>query len=391
MSRAPALPRVLEGPPGAVPILAWARAVPPGAVKQLQALASQPYVVHHVAAMPDVHVSEGVAVGTVFATEHTLVPGALGGDLGCGVSALRFDFPAASLGPTELSRLLTQLARVIPVGDAVHRGHDAPPLPPELEASEPSTHRLLREWERLGSRHLGTLGGGNHFVELDRDAGGDLWLLVHSGSRGVGAAFAAHHLRVAGTLGEGTLPGLRTDTPEGAACLADTELACRFARANRDALVARAAGVLAEALGIAPDAASRVDVHHNHVAREEHFGRALWVHRKGAVGLAAGQPGVIPGSMGTASYLVTGRGEPRAFRSCSHGAGRVLTRREARERIRPEALAHALRRVVYEPGRLPALVEEAPAAYRDIAEVLEDEADLVTPSLRLTPLAVLKG
>jgi tRNA-splicing ligase RtcB len=391
MSRAPAMPRVLEGPPGAVPILAWARVVPPGAVKQLQALASQPYVVHHVAAMPDVHVAEGVAVGTVFATEHTLVPGALGGDLGCGVSALRFDFPAASLGPSELARLLTRLARAIPVGDAVHRGRDAPPLPPELQASQPSTHRLLREWERLGPRHLGTLGGGNHFVELDRDAGGDLWLLVHSGSRGVGAAFAAHHLRVARTVGEGTLPGLRTDTPEGAACLADTELACRFARANRDALVARASEVLTEALGVAPDAASRVDVHHNHVAREEHFGRALWVHRKGAVGLGAGQPGVIPGSMGTASYLVAGRGEPRAFRSCSHGAGRVFTRREARERIRPEALAHALRRVVYEPGRLPALVEEAPAAYRDIAEVLEDEADLVTPTLRLTPLAVLKG
>jgi tRNA-splicing ligase RtcB len=384
------MPRALESPPGAVPIIAWARAVPAGAVKQLQHIASQPYVVEHVAAMPDVHVSEGVAVGTVFATERHIVPGALGGDLGCGVSALRFDFPAASLDTAELMRLLTALAQRVPVGDRVHRGQGVP-LPAELATERLSTQRLQREWERLAPRHLGTLGGGNHFLELDRDAGGHLWLLLHTGSRGVGAAIAAHHLRVAGALGEGTLPGLRTDTPEGSACLEDTALACRFARANRDMLTTRAVEVLTEALGQGPDWSSRVDVHHNHVAAESHFGRTLLVHRKGAVGLEAGQHGLIPGSMGTASYVVAGQAEPRAFRSCSHGAGRVMTRREARERIRPAALEHAMRRVVFDTGRAASLVEEAPAAYRDIAEVLEDEEDLVTPLLRLTPIAVLKG
>ena len=383
-------PRVLESPPGAVPILAWARAVPAGAVKQLQHLASQPYVVEHVAVMPDVHMAKGVAVGTVFATERHIVPGALGGDLGCGVSAVRFDFPASALDRAALLRLLTAFSRAVPVGDAVHRGRGLT-LPPELEAERLSTHRLQREWERLAPRHLGTLGGGNHFLELDRDAAGDLWLLLHTGSRGVGAAIAAHHLRVAQTLGEGTLPGLRTDTPEGADCLSDTELACRFARANRDTLTQRAVEVLAEALGQGPDWDSRVDVHHNHVAAEPHFGRTLLVHRKGAVGLAAEQQGLIPGSMGTASYLVAGRAEAQAFRSCSHGAGRVMTRREARERIRPAALEHALRRVVFDARRSASLVEEAPAAYRDIAEVLEDEEQLVTPLLRLTPIAVLKG
>jgi tRNA-splicing ligase RtcB (3'-phosphate/5'-hydroxy nucleic acid ligase) len=383
-------PRILESPAGAVPILAWARTVPVGAVKQLQHIAAQPYVVEHVAAMPDVHMAEGVAVGTVFATEHHIVPGALGGDLGCGVSAVRFDFPASALDRAALTRILTAFAKAVPVGDALHRGRGLP-LPPELEAEHLSTHRLQREWERLAPRHLGTLGGGNHFLELDRDAGGDLWLLLHTGSRGVGAAIAAHHLRVAQASGEGSLPGLRTDTPEGAACLADTELACRFARANRDTLTARAVEVLSEALGQEPDPGSRVDVHHNHVAAEPHFGRTLLVHRKGAVGLDAGQRGLIPGSMGTASYLVAGRGEPRAFRSCSHGAGRVMSRKEARERIRPAALEHAMRRVVFDAGRSASLVEEAPAAYRDIAEVLEDEEELVTPLLRLTPVAVLKG
>ncbi|WPB74152.1 RtcB family protein [Archangium violaceum] len=384
------MPRVLESPPGAVPILAWAREVPPGAVKQLQHIASQPYVVEHVAAMPDVHMAQGVAVGTVFATERTVVPGALGGDLGCGVSAHRFSFPAASLGRADLERILAAVARRVPVGDAVHRGSGLP-LPPELQAASLSTHRLQKEWERLAPRHLATLGGGNHFLELDRDAGGDLWLLIHTGSRGMGGAIASHHLRVAATRGEGSLPGLRTDSPEGAACLADIAWACRFARANRDMLAVRAVEVLAETLGCEPEPGASVDVHHNYVEAETHLGRTLLVHRKGAVGLEAGQRGLIPGSMGTASYVVEGRGEARSFRSCSHGAGRVLTRSEARARIRPAALEQALRRVVFDRGRVESLVEEAPAAYRDIAEVLEDEEELVTPVLRLTPIAVLKG
>ncbi|WP_236068427.1 RtcB family protein [Citreicoccus inhibens] len=228
-------------------------------------------------------------------------------------------------------------------------------------------------------------------LELDRDGAGDLWLLMHSGSRGVGAAVGAHHQQAALASGEGSLPGLRTDTPEGLACLEDMALACRFARANREALADQALAVIHEVLGVSPEPDSTVDVHHNHVAREAHFGRALWVHRKGAVGLEEGAVGLLPGSMGTASYLVTGRGAPRAYRSCAHGAGRVLTRTEARQRIRPAALEHALRRVVFDPRRLDSLVEEAPAAYRDISEVLEDAADLAVPRVRLTPLAVLKG
>lgn len=384
------MPRILPAEPGAVPILVWARALPPGAQKQLRHIAAQPYVVEHVAAMPDVHVSSGVAVGTVFATSHHVVPGALGGDLGCGVGAWRFPQPTALPGRDVLEPLLARLAREVPVGDAVHRGRGLP-LPPELESPPLSTQKLRHAWERLAPRHLGTLGGGNHFLELDRDADGDVWLLLHTGSRGVGAAIADHHLRVARALGQGSLPALSTHTPEGVACLGDTQQACHFARANREAIAARALPLVAEALGVSWDAASTVDVHHNHVSPESHGGRVLLIHRKGAVGLEAGQRGLIPGSMGTASYVVEGRGEPRAFLSCSHGAGRVLTRTEARARIRPAALEHALRRVVYDRRRAASLVEEAPAAYRDITDVLEDEADLVTPLLRLTPLAVLKG
>lgn len=254
-----------------------------------------------------------------------------------------------------------------------------------------STHALERTRERLLSRHLRTLGGGNHFVELDRDGAGDLWVLVHSGSRGLGSAVAAHHLRVAEEEGDGDIPGLRADSAAGQACLHDTEWALRFARANREAILSAAMEVVAEATGVSPEASSRLDVHHSFFRREDHFGRCLWVHRKGAIAASAGDRALIPGSMGTASYIVEGLGEPSSFRSGSHGAGRVMTRREARERIRPAQLQQAMRRVVYDERRSRTLVEESPHAYRNITDVLEDEADLVVPVLRLEPIAVLKG
>jgi tRNA-splicing ligase RtcB len=384
--------RVIQPGPGErhLPIHVWGRDLPPGALAQLRAIAGAPYVVAHVAAMPDLHVANGLAVGTVFATEGTVVPSALGGDLGCGMSAVRFDFPAARLAPGTLRQLLESLGRAIPVGDALHRGRGAP-VPEVLLTPPLSTGALEHARARLAPRHLGTLGGGNHFLELDRDGGGDVWLLVHSGSRGLGAAIAAHHLRAAQTSAPGALPGLAGDTPSGQACLADLTWALAFARANREALAARAAAVIEAFTGAAPDPASRVDVHHNFIREELHLGRRLLVHRKGAIAAPAGQRALIPGSMGTFSCLVEGLGEPTSFASASHGAGRVLTRREARDLIRPDRLRRSMRRVVFDERRRAALVEEAPEAYRDLDQVLEDEADLVRPLLRLEPLAVLKG
>lgn len=376
-------------PARGVPIHLWGRDVPRGALAQLEQLAAQPWVVEHVAAMPDLHVANGVAVGSVFATEDTVVPAALGGDLGCGMSAVRFDFPAARLSEADLRRVLGALAKAIPVGDDVHRGRGVE-VPAELLSTPLSTSALEHARERLAPRHLGTLGGGNHFLELDRDGGGDLWLLVHSGSRGLGAAVAAHHLRAAEEEGEGALPGLHRGRAAGQACVADLAWALSFARANRDALVARACRVIGELIGQEHDPGSLIDVHHNFVREELHFGRRLLVHRKGAIAAPAGERALIPGSMGTSSVIVEGLGAPASFASASHGAGRVMTRSEARRLIRPERFAQSMRRVVFDERRR-SLVEEAPAAYRDLDEVLEDEADLVVPRVRLAPLAVLKG
>jgi tRNA-splicing ligase RtcB len=340
--------------------------------------------------MADAHVAHGVAVGTVFATARTVVPRALGGDLGCGIAASRLSLDAGALDRRTLERAIAALGKAIPAGDASHRGAGVG-VPDALYEGALSTHALLRSRDALARKHLATLGGGNHFLEIDRDADGNAWLLVHSGSRGLGSAIAAHHVRAAEARSSDPLAGLDTESDEGRAYLGDLGWALAFARANRDALAARALDVLAEIVGGPVVVEERLDVHHNYVAREEWDGEALFVHRKGAVSVPRGARALIPGSMATSSHVVEGLGCARAFDSCSHGAGRVLTRTEARARIRPAALARDMRRVVWPEHLARRLVEEAPSAYRDIGEVLDDQRDLVKRERRLSPLAVLKG
>ncbi len=355
--------------------------------------------------MPDAHLSDGIAVGTVFATAHHAVPKALGSDLGCGMSALRLELRGgadpSSLSSRALERTLRELAFAIPVGDATHAGAGVA-VPAELLDPTLSTRALTRARAHLAPRHLGTLGGGNHFVELDRGDDGSFWLLVHSGSRGIGAAIAKHHAgalasAAAAESAKGSITkrdgfgAFDVRTPMGAAFLNDLAYALNFARANREALAFAAARAVESVLGASVDGASAIDVPHNFIARESWFGEPLLVHRKGAVAAPVGAMALIPGSMGTASYLARGLGNVDAFGSCSHGAGRVMSRRHARDEVTLRALEGSMRRVVWDRTRARDLVEEAPEAYRDIAKVMADQDDLVTPVLRLTPLAVLKG
>jgi tRNA-splicing ligase RtcB len=374
-----------------VPVRLWARRTAPETVRQLQRLASRPYVVEFVAGMADAHVSESVAVGSVFATEATVVPRALGGDLGCGMSARRIADDALGLDRRSLEATVRAFERAIPAGEATHRGRGVN-VPDSLLATPLSTGTLEHARQALARRHLGTLGGGNHFVELDRDADGGLWLLIHSGSRGLGAAVARHHAQAAGGGGgDDDLAGLEVTTPSGSAYLGDLSWALDFARENRRSIEARALEVLGDLLRVALAPDEGIDIHHNFVARETWFGRELLIHRKGALAVPKGTMALVPGSMGTASYVVEGRGDAESFGSCSHGAGRVMSRTEARSRVRPKALAEAMRRIVYPAHLLRQLVEEAPAAYRDIGEVLQDQEDLVQRRVRLEPIAVLKG
>lgn len=396
-------PLVLLHSSSHVPIRSWAHDADSDTLRQFQRLASMPYVVEHVAAMADAHMASGVAVGTVFATTDAIIPGALGGDIGCGMSATRLELScrAGELTRETLQRGLSRLQAAIPVGDAAHRRNVA--VPDALMAAPLSTRALERVRSRLAPRHLGTLGGGNHFVELDRDAEGGLWLLVHSGSRGLGGAIAAHHAGATASLD--ALAPLPFDDGRARAYVLDHTWALQFAQANRARLAERAAQALAGAFDVPIQARPPIDVPHNFVRTEHWLGRDVWVHRKGAAPAHHGQLALVPGSMGTASYLVEGLGASQSFGSCSHGAGRTMSRSEARRQVSLASFEASMRDVVYrgtiegrgrasrklDRGGGGALLEEAPRAYRDIRKVVAAQADLIRPVLRLEPLLVLKG
>lgn len=340
--------------------------------------------VARVAVMPDVHLAGSACVGSVVATRTLLVPELLGSDLGCGVAALDLGASARGIERAQLERTLAALSRAIPT-----RMDPKARLPDSL-AAPLSTARLTRVLEHDARVELGTLGRGNHFLELQADEEARLWLMVHTGSRALGPAIQAHHAAAA-THRVAGLAALVADSEAGRGYLADHDRALAFARANRRVLAERAAEVVQETLGATPDWDTWRDCHHDVVRRESHEGEPLWVHRKGAVPADEGADVLVPGSMGTGSVHALGRGEPRALRSSAHGAGRAQSRAEARRRVDRTALAREMGDVIYDTRLASRLVEEAPSAYKDLARVLRDQRELVRVTRRLRPLLVLKG
>lgn len=330
--------------------------------------------VDHVALMPDAHLAADVCVGTVVASATHLYPDAVGGDVGCGMRAIRFEMEADRLqSPREAARVLSGLIEGVPILKRLD------PLEHGFDMSEIGW--LEGRARREGRWQLGTLGRGNHFVELQRDDLGWLWAMIHTGSRGVGPAIRARHHR------DGELVSLEADSNEGALYLRQVGFARAWARASR----ARIEDVVAEVLGAARDETSRIDIDHNHVERETHRGRSFWVHRKGAARAREGELAVVPGSMGSASYHVEGRGHPDALTSCSHGAGRAFSRTEAKRRIGRNRLMREMRGVFFDHRNANALREEAPSAYKDVGAVMRAQRDLVRVVRRLRPLLVHKG
>ncbi len=348
----------------------------------LERLASAPDVAH-VAVMPDGPLAEDVCVGTVVATRATIYPAAVGGDIGCGMTAVGFDVPAAALDARAAARVLAGLYQEIPRDR--HRRVDFAPSPHLPVAL--STPALTRLAEREGRAQMGTLGSGNHFVELQADDEGGLWLMVHSGSRGLGPAIRAHHTR-----GKPGLHGLPVDSDEGRAYLGDMGMALGWAADNREHIVAAACEIVADVLGanLRFDE-THVRCHHNHVRREIIGGETYWVHRKGAIPAAEGEPGVIPGSMGTFSYHTVGRGHADALASSSHGAGRTMSRAAARRAISTRTLHRELHGVFYDHRLADLLRDEAPSAYKDIGQVMRAQHQLTRIVRRLRPLLAFKG
>jgi tRNA-splicing ligase RtcB len=338
--------------------------------------------VQHVAVMPDVHLAEHVCVGTVLGTDEWIYPQAVGGDIGCGMAAVRLVGGADAIADeVAAARLFTALREHVP---PVRRFR-----PHEFALDGLSDTALHKRVERDARIEFGTLGRGNHFLEVQVDEAGQLWLMVHSGSRALGPAVRDHHL----ARGEQVGKGLVALPAGGAGCdyLRDVEVAVAFAVQNRRAIAEAAERALQQALGLAVDWTSWFQGTHNFVRSERHGGRTLWVHRKGAASAAAGELGIVPGSMGTRSFHVEGRGVAAALASSSHGAGRALARGEAARRITVKDLERELRSVFFERELAGRLRDEAPGAYKDIGAVMRAQHDLVRIVRTLRPVLAYKA
>ena len=384
---------------GGVPIRSWAAELDPTTVTQATNLSRLPFAIHHVALMPDAHAGYGMPIGGVLFADGAVVPYAIGVDIGCGVAFVETDLTVETLRPRRLERALSAIEASVPTGTRAHRR----PMQrgeaiAEIGMEPPES--IERAWLQRALHQLGTLGGGNHFIELQRDADGGVYLMLHSGSRNLGKTICdEYHRRALAHVTARALPlphhelaYLPIDTADFTRYWSAMEFALRFAEANRRRMLDRVEDALRAHTDIGRfDRA--LDVHHNYAAWEEHYGVRGIVHRKGAVRAAAGQPVLIPGSMATASYVAEGLGNPESFQTCQHGAGRALSRGTAR-RAKTSAQVYremAAAGVLLYSGEPKGVAEEAAFAYKDIDSVMAASADLIRPLKRLTPLGVVKG
>lgn len=360
-------------------------------------LAASGFVWPYVALMPDYHPGEGSMIGSVIPTRDVLLPSVIGGDLGCGMTAVCLPVLAeraiAALPPIE-----SKLRESIPVGTA----HNA--IVTQRVQNNPIWQRnvcaplLANRLHRKMLRQFASLGGGNHFLEFQQDQEGRTWVMLHSGSRYLGVTVRDYYVEQ-GQNDEGVdrrlyakVPYLRADTQLAKDYLADLSLVLDFARESRKEMMLRVMEVLANTFpDVDPTAVDNAthDIAHNFVAEEEHFGQRLFLHRKGAICLAEGQVGLIPGSMGTCSYIVEGRGNVFGLNSCSHGAGRAMSRGDAFREISDKEFARSMEGIVHEHDTR--LKDEAPAAYKDIRRVMRAQKDLVRVVHELQPLLSIKG
>jgi len=376
-----------------VDVLAWAdpAQIESVALDQLRNIAKLPWVFHHVAAMPDVHFGKGATVGSVIAMKDAVSPAAVGVDIGCGMAAVRSSLTAGDL-PDSLGGLRSEIERAIPVGFEQHKR----PVEgdSQLWRDFGELTPAVRDLESKARHQLGTLGGGNHFIELCLDTEDRVWLMLHSGSRNIGKTLAEIHIGRAKKLAHNrNLPDrdlavFLAGTNEMREYRRDLFWAQRYARENREAMLQLYEDVLRR---FRTDVrfADAVHCHHNYVAEEVHFGEEVLVTRKGAIRAGKGELGIVPGSMGTRSFIVRGLGNPQSFESASHGAGRRMSRGEAKRRFSVQDLRDQTQGV--ECRKDGGVVDEIPAAYKDIGQVMEQQRDLVEVVHELRQVLCVKG
>ncbi|MEX1994253.1 MAG: RtcB family protein [Steroidobacteraceae bacterium] len=396
--------------PGGRPVKMWTRGVPveDGARAQLANTARMPFVFRHVAAMPDVHLGIGATVGSVVATQSAIIPAAVGVDIGCGMMAVRTTLKAAQL-PDSLADLRARVERAVPHGFETIRGcsvkgawANAPDhVIARWKALSERLERIRSRQPKIGVKspedQLGTLGGGNHFVEICLDGEQFVWVMLHSGSRGIGNRIGQVYIELARedmrrhfiNLPDRDLAYFVEGTGHFDDYIEAMSWAQEYAAENRRAMMESVLAVMREALPPFEEGTVAVNCHHNYVARESHFGQAVWLTRKGAVRAGAGELGIIPGSMGERSYIVRGLGNAESFESCSHGAGRRMSRTEARRRFTLEDHVKATADV--ECRKDAAVIDETPAAYKDIDAVMAAQRDLVEIVHTLKQVLCVKG
>ena len=383
-----------------VPIEVWApiEEVDTQVIAQLKNVAALPWVAHHVAVMPDVHLGKGATVGSVIAMRGAVAPAAVGVDIGCGMAAVKTSLMAKDL-PDDLRRLRLEIEDAIPVGPM---GHDKAAWQHAPEPLRETGQALMERYATLGARvhtgtvacQMGTLGGGNHFIEVCLDTEQAVWLMLHSGSRNVGKVLAEHHIEIARRLKHNEA----LEDRDLAVFLAGTKVfdtyrrdlfwAQEYARFNRQMMLHLLTDVMRKFWPRATFA-DPISCHHNYVAEEVHYGDELLITRKGAIRAGRGDMGIIPGSMGTKSYIVRGLGNPRSFESASHGAGRRMSRGQARKRFTVRDLKDQTAGV--ECRKDPGVIDEAPKAYKNIDAVMKQQQDLVEIVAELKQIVCVKG
>ena len=401
----------LEAVADGVPIKMWTRGVPvePEARKQLANAARLPVVFKHIAAMPDVHVGIGATIGSVIPTIKAIIPAAVGVDIGCGMMAARTTLGAEDL-PDNLSGVRSAIEKAVPHGmSPQRRGRDNGSWDTPPDAVDQAWATLVDEFEALcelhprlrktnNHKHLGTLGSGNHFIEVCLDETGFVWFMLHSGSRGVGNAIGTHFIALAKQDAERHQRNLPDKDlayfEEGSQYFGDyvrgVAWAQKFAMKNREVMMSNLIAAVRKVIPKPFEAlVEAVNCHHNYVQKEHHFGEDVFITRKGAVSARKGQMGIIPGSMGARSFIVRGLGNPESFESCSHGAGRTMSRTRAKAMFTVEDQVKATAGV--ECRKDAAVIDEIPMAYKDIDAVMAAQSDLVEVVHTLKQVVCVKG
>lgn len=394
-----------------IPIKMWLDDIEPDAEKQARNIANLPGAFHHIAIMPDAHVGYGMPIGGVLATEDIIAPNAVGVDIGCGVIAVKTSI--MKIDEYSLKQILNQLRRDIPTGFTHHKQAQV------WEGFDRAPNVSIIQKELDSARNqIGTLGGGNHFLEILQEiddskwqikSNGNVWLMLHSGSRNFGYKTANFFHRKAKQycevnnikLPDKDLAFLKLDSKDGQDYWQAMNYCLEFARANRDLMAKRFMDIFnnitgCEFINFAMEHGYKneikekyISIHHNYAAKESHFGKEVIVHRKGATRAFAGQLGIVPGSMGAPSFIVEGLGNPESFMSCAHGAGRAMGRREANKKLTKERADQAIKGVVFAGWQ--GKFDEAPQAYKNIEQVIKNQSDLAKPIVKLKPIAVMIG